>query len=190
MQAITSDLIESLTESFEGFILKESRVADFVLNECNITVKKVTRHPVARNSETTLENRKKCVEKWCQTDMYYLGNCIFVDESAFDINMRPPTGRSLKGTSAVVTTPMTRAITYTILGVTSAFAVINVVIRVPFKPKKVKVDGGRKRKKTMETKPTTKGTVTGHYMRFLQKVMNEMGFISSWIMPLFILQLK
>ncbi|KAI8080684.1 uncharacterized protein B0P05DRAFT_636906, partial [Gilbertella persicaria] len=43
-------------------------------------------------------------------------NCVFVDESAFDINMRPPSGWSVKGTPAITTTPTTRAVSHTVLG--------------------------------------------------------------------------
>ncbi|KAF1797613.1 hypothetical protein FB192DRAFT_1400742 [Mucor lusitanicus] len=59
-------------------------------------VKRITRRPAARNSPDTLLRRKECVEKWSQTDMDYLSNCVFVDESASDINMRPSTVRSAK----------------------------------------------------------------------------------------------
>jgi hypothetical protein len=75
---------------------------------------------VTRNSEATLIKRKEWVEKWSQTDMDYMSNCIFVDESAFDINMRPTKARSTKGTRAVVTTPSARAVSHTILGAISA----------------------------------------------------------------------
>jgi hypothetical protein len=125
---------------------------------------------VTRNSEATLIKRKERVEKWSQTDMDYMSNCIFVNESAFDINMRPATGRSTKGTPAVVTTPSARAVSHTILGAISALGVVNIEIRLPnSKPKRIKVDGARKRKQ-----PAPKGTVTGHYILFLQKTMNCM----------------
>jgi hypothetical protein len=48
--------------------------------------------------------------------MDYLSNWIFVDECAFDINMRPSTARSAKGTPAIITTPTTHAVSHTILG--------------------------------------------------------------------------
>lgn len=77
-----------------------------------------------------------------------MNNCIFVDESRFDINMRPTTARSTKGTPAIVTTPSARAVSHTILGVISAMGVVNIKIRVPnSKPKKIKADEACKRKK-------------------------------------------
>jgi hypothetical protein len=44
---------------------------------------------------------------------------------------------------------------------------------LPLKPKKIKIAGGRKRK-APAGKKTTKGTVTGHYMRFISKTLDEM----------------
>ncbi|OAC99616.1 hypothetical protein MUCCIDRAFT_167033 [Mucor lusitanicus CBS 277.49] len=85
--------------------------------------------------------------------MDYLNNCVFVDESAFDINMRPATARSASGTPAIVTTPSTRAVSHTILGAISAMGVVNIEIRLPnMKPKKIKVDGARKRKQPQSKK--------------------------------------
>jgi hypothetical protein len=62
-----------------------------------------------------------------------------MDESAFDINMRPSTARSARGTPAVIVTPSTKATGHAILGAISAMGVINIEIRVPRPPKKVKV---------------------------------------------------
>lgn len=105
--------------------------------------------------------------------MDFLSNCIFVDESAFDINMGASAARSTKGTPAIITTPTTRAVSHTILGAISATDVVNIEIRLPnVKPKKIKVDGSRKKKQPQPKKAVLKGTVTGHYMLFLQKTMN------------------
>ena len=52
--------------------------------------------------------------------MNYLKNCVFVDEAGFNINMRSPNARSVKGTPAIIETPTTRAITHTILGAITA----------------------------------------------------------------------
>lgn len=56
--------------------------------------------------------------------MNYLENCVFVDESGFNINMRPPSGWSLKGKPAIAATPTGRAVSHTVLGaITAKFAV-------------------------------------------------------------------
>ncbi|KAG2192806.1 hypothetical protein INT47_005353 [Mucor saturninus] len=56
--------------------------------DCNLSIKVVTRHPVARNSNKTLEARAKFVEEWPAKGMDFMTNCVFLDESGFDINMR------------------------------------------------------------------------------------------------------
>ncbi|KAI8636345.1 hypothetical protein BD408DRAFT_426312, partial [Parasitella parasitica] len=57
--AVIQDAVEDLTRSFEGLEIKKSRVAEFMKEECNLSIKVVTRHPQARNSKTTLEARAK-----------------------------------------------------------------------------------------------------------------------------------
>lgn len=47
--------------------------------------------------------------------MDYLENRVFVDESAFYINRRPPEGWSIEGTPAIVITPIIRAVSHTVL---------------------------------------------------------------------------
>src|SRR6478735_3172007 len=81
--------------------------------------------------------------KWGTTDMDFLNNCcIFVDESAFNINMRPPGGWSLKGTPAIVETPSTMTAPHTILGAISAKFVVSMELRKPQEnwAKRTKID--------------------------------------------------
>lgn len=61
--------------------------------------------------------------------MDYVKNCVFIDESAFDINIRSSHGRSIRGTPAVMTTPLTRAESHSILGAISAVGVINIDVK-------------------------------------------------------------
>ncbi|KAL7332362.1 hypothetical protein PS15p_204412 [Mucor circinelloides] len=94
--------------------------------------------------------------------MDYLSNC-FVDESAIDSNMGPSTARSPKGTPAIVTTPSTCAMSYTFLGEISVMGLLNIEIKLPnLKPKRIKVDGSRKRKQPQPKKPASEGSVTSH----------------------------
>ena len=80
---------------------------------------------------------------------------------------------SMRDTPAIVETPTTRAVTYTVLGTITAKDGIAFEIREPLKPKKIKIAGGRKRK-APAGKKMTKGTVAGHYMRFICKRLDEM----------------
>jgi hypothetical protein len=137
-QATRNDAMDSLTEKFEGLDVKGSSFGSFILHECNLTVKTVTRHPAARNSDDNLIRRLKWVEKWSKTDIDFLSSCVFVDEAGFDINMRSSYARSARGTPAVVITPTTKAISHTVLGAISSVGVVSVEVRVPLTPKKNK----------------------------------------------------
>lgn len=172
--ARVSDAIEELTKNFEGFTLKETVVGKFISTDCNLSIKTITRHPVARNQSAKIKERREWVETWSKTDMNYTENCIFIDESAFDINMKPPTARSVRGTPAIVTSPSARAISLTILGAISTCGVVNMEIRVPLTPKRIKVVGAHKRKATAVKAKTPGGTNAGHYINFIEKTMDEM----------------
>ncbi|KAI8641033.1 hypothetical protein BD408DRAFT_368861, partial [Parasitella parasitica] len=119
-QARVVDIVESLTKSFENFSLKETSVRNFMKTECNLSFKRATLHSSERNFEDKLRQRLEWVERWTSTDMDYLSNCVFVDESGFDINMRPPSAWSTVGTPAIVETKSTKATSHTILGAISA----------------------------------------------------------------------
>lgn len=58
-QATRNNSSESLTKVFEGFSLKETSVGNFILNECNLPVKRITRHSAARIAEKNLIKRLK-----------------------------------------------------------------------------------------------------------------------------------
>ncbi|CEG72407.1 hypothetical protein RMATCC62417_07969 [Rhizopus microsporus] len=61
--------------------------------------------------------------------MNFLTNYVFLDESAFDVNMKRSRAWSRKGTRAIVTRPTTRANTASILGAISASGLITVGIK-------------------------------------------------------------
>jgi hypothetical protein len=172
--ARVKDAIDGLTENFENFSLKETVVGKYIREDCNLTIKKVTRHPHARNTDNTRKERHDWVKTWSKTDMDFNSNCVFIDESAFDINMRLPTARSARGTPVIITTPTTRAISHTILGAICPMGVVNMEIRVPLKSKRMKVAGSRKRKSPAAKKPATGGTNSGHYVRFINLTLDEM----------------
>ncbi|KAG1048041.1 hypothetical protein G6F43_009546 [Rhizopus delemar] len=178
-QARLIDAVDSLTHSFADLSIKKSTVHNFLKSECNLSFKRVTLRPVARNDTTKIAARLAWVKHWTMTDMNYLGNCVFVDESVFNINMRPSGGWSEKGTPAIVTTPSTRAISHTVLGVISARFIVSMELRNPQEEwsKRIKIDYGNRKRKAPDgkkKKPASKGTVAGHYLKFLGKIMNEM----------------
>ncbi|KAI9487121.1 MAG: hypothetical protein EXX96DRAFT_646828 [Benjaminiella poitrasii] len=107
-------------------------------------------------------------ERWTATDMDYLSNCVFVDKSGFNINMRPPSAWSTVGTPAIVTTKSTKATSHTILGAICAMGVVDIELRVIEKRKHRKIEGGRKRKQTPDPK-RLKGITTRHYLDEMDK---------------------
>ena len=134
-------------------------------SECNLSLKKADFHSIQRNSPAKMEERHDWVRKWENTDMNFLTNCVFLDESAFDINMKRSRAWSKKGTRAIVTRPTTRANTTTILGAISAAGLITIGV------KKKKSRPAKKRKADGYI---CSETVTGHYISFLKATLDEM----------------
>ncbi|OAD65646.1 hypothetical protein PHYBLDRAFT_153339 [Phycomyces blakesleeanus NRRL 1555(-)] len=153
-QTCVEDVVVSLERLFANFSLKETSVQ--------------------RSSGKTLQKRFEWVEQWTTTDMDFLSNCVFVDESGFDINMRPPSAWSKVGTPAIVETKSTKGDSHSILGAISSIGVVDIELRVTEKPKQRKVDGvGQQRKQTSNQK-RREGAKTGHYLKFIGKTLDEM----------------
>ncbi|KAL1936279.1 hypothetical protein VTP01DRAFT_413 [Rhizomucor pusillus] len=165
--AVVAEVTEHLMRQFDDLKVTHSTVYNFMRTKCNLSVKKKAEfQSVERNSPEKIEERHDWVRKWEQTDMDFLTSCVFLDESAFHINMKRTRAWSKKGTPAVVTVPTTRAKTTTILGDISASGLIKVNLRIP-KPVK-------KRKAGQESGYVSTGTVTGHYVSFLKDTLDEM----------------
>ncbi|KAG1054515.1 hypothetical protein G6F43_003481 [Rhizopus delemar] len=86
-RATIEDTVNSLTQSFAGIQIKKTKVSEFMKDECNLSIKVISRHPTARNSPDVIEKRAVSVKEWLEKGMIYLQNCMFLDESRFDINM-------------------------------------------------------------------------------------------------------
>ena len=69
--AVIQDAVESLTKNFEGLEIKKSRVAEFMKEDCNLTIKVVTRHPNRRNCSDTLEKRAQFIKEWKEKGMRF-----------------------------------------------------------------------------------------------------------------------
>lgn len=172
--AYIQDAVEMLTSKFAGLEIKKSRVHEFMRDECNLSIKQTTRWPEARANEDNVQNRYDWVIRWSNTDMDFSKNCIFIDEAGFDINMKPSRAWAPRGQMAVTTSPTTRAPSHTIIGAISTVGVINLSIRVPKQPPKVrKVQGGKKRKNpAVSNDDGPKGTTAGHYLRFVRETLD------------------
>ncbi|KAI8880152.1 hypothetical protein K501DRAFT_158965, partial [Backusella circina FSU 941] len=86
--ATVSDAMDSLTNAFMDLKLTKSSVQQFRTNECNLSFKKVQLHAVKRNSPETIQQRYDWAMKYQGTAMDFLTNCVFIDESAFYINLK------------------------------------------------------------------------------------------------------
>ncbi|CEG80910.1 hypothetical protein RMATCC62417_15173 [Rhizopus microsporus] len=118
--ATVVEVTEHLLKQFHDLKVSRSTGYNFIRSGCNLSLKKVDFHSIERNSPAKIEERYNWVCKWEKTNMNFLTNCVFLDESAFDINMKRSRAWSKKGTRAIVTRPTTRANTTSILGTISA----------------------------------------------------------------------
>ena len=62
-RATIEDAVKELTQNFENLEIKKSRVAEFMKNECNLSIKVISRHPTARNSTAVIEKRAVWVKE-------------------------------------------------------------------------------------------------------------------------------
>ncbi|CEG75084.1 hypothetical protein RMATCC62417_10190 [Rhizopus microsporus] len=161
--AAVVEVTEHLLKRFHDLKISRNTVNNFMRSECNLSLKKADFHSIERNSPAKVEERYDWVCKWEKTDMNFLTNCVFLGESAFDINMRRSRAWSKKGTRAIVTRPTTRASTTSILGTISAAGLITIGVKKLRPAKKRKVDGY-----------ISSGTVTDHYISFLKLTLDEM----------------
>ncbi|KAG1290885.1 hypothetical protein G6F60_008730 [Rhizopus arrhizus] len=141
---VVNEVVESLKQNYEDFNVSRSTVYNFMTTQCNLSIKQAQFHPVERNSEEKIQQRYDWVQKWQQTDLDFTTNCVFLDESAFHINLKRGMAWSKKDTPAVVTVPMTKAKATSILGAISATGLIIIE------------------------------TVIGHYLSFLKATLDEM----------------
>jgi hypothetical protein len=161
--ATVVEVTEHLLKRFNVLKISRSTVYNFMRKECNFSLKKADFYSIERNSLAKIEERYDWVRKWENTDMNFLINCVFLDESAFDINMKRSRSWSKKGTRAIVTRPTTRANTISILGAISAAGLITVGVKKPRPAKKRKADSY-----------ISSRTVTGHYISSLKMTLDEM----------------
>ncbi|ORE11817.1 hypothetical protein BCV72DRAFT_246588 [Rhizopus microsporus var. microsporus] len=136
--AVLEQVMEQLLQKLQDLKVSKSTVYNFARTECNLSLKKAQFQP----------ERFDWVHKWKCTDMDFRTNCIFLDESAFHINLKH--------------TQIT-----TILGAISALGLLKYSLRLPQLPAK-------KRKREGYAEQTSIGTVTVHYFSFLKATMDKM----------------
>ncbi|RCH89437.1 hypothetical protein CU097_009794 [Rhizopus azygosporus] len=164
--AVVTDVAKSLAQNFADLNVSRSIVYNFMTIQCNLFLKQAQFQLVKRHSEEKIQQRYDWVQKWHQTDLDFTTNCVFLDESAFHINLKRGMAWSKKGTPAIVTVPTTKANATSILGGISASGLINVSLRVTKRTKKRKLENA--------ANGYSIGTVTGHYLSFLKAALDEM----------------
>ncbi|KAG1050496.1 hypothetical protein G6F43_007232 [Rhizopus delemar] len=86
--ATVVEVIELLLKRFHDLKVSRSTVYNVMRNECNLSLKKADFHSIERNSPAKIGERYGWVCKWKNAVMNFLTNCVFLNESAFDINMK------------------------------------------------------------------------------------------------------
>ncbi|CEP10365.1 hypothetical protein [Parasitella parasitica] len=144
---VLDEMMDSLTAQFADLQVSKAALYNFATEKCAISFKKAHFHSVERNSPEKIEERYQWVKLYMETDLDYKSNCIFIDESAFHINLKRNFAWSREGTQAIVKVPKTRAKTTTVLGTISPYGVATVA-------------------------NSKGGTVTGHYFNFIAKTID------------------
>ena len=154
---------ELLLIEFPNVSVSPSAVYRHLGTSCAIFMKKSEKISVARNSEETLKKRKETILQWLtDKEMDFESNCIFLDETGFNLRMTHTRDWSKKGAPAKTTVPASKGTTIAILGAISSAGVIGVSLRKP-----LMVSGAKKRRVYGKV-----GTRAEHYLNYLSSVMD------------------
>ena len=80
--------MKKLKQIFTELRVSKSTLFDFVKEHCNLSLKKARFQPVDRNSQEKTQERLDWVHNWEKTDMNFTTNCVFLDETAFQLAKR------------------------------------------------------------------------------------------------------
>ncbi|KAI8885340.1 hypothetical protein K501DRAFT_293549 [Backusella circina FSU 941] len=86
--ATLDQAMESLTTQFSDLKVSKTTVYNFMTEKCTLSFKKAHFHSKERNSPANIQKRFEWVVRWAETDMDFNSNCVFIDESAFHINLK------------------------------------------------------------------------------------------------------
>lgn len=177
--ATVEDAIEELSANFEGLKIGTTAVHDFLKVDINFTFKRAAFHTEKRNNEENVEERYKRATEIANSDINFLRNCIFIDESGFHVNLKRTGAWGPKGKTPVIEVENSQVVSHTILGAISVYGVIHTSVRMPSLPtsqlvpvsvgKKRKIDTGVAKK---QQKP--KGTTADHFYVFIKETLDIM----------------
>ncbi|EIE90764.1 hypothetical protein RO3G_15475 [Rhizopus delemar RA 99-880] len=86
--AVLIEVVKSLLQNFVNLNVSRSAIYNFMTMQCNLSIKQAQFQPVERNSEEKIQQRYDWVQKWQQTDLDFITNCVFLNESAFHVNLK------------------------------------------------------------------------------------------------------
>lgn len=73
--------MDKLTSEFESLDISKSKLHKIITTKRNILLKRAHFQPEERNCEDKMEERFRWVIELWETDVDYLFNCVFIDES-------------------------------------------------------------------------------------------------------------
>lgn len=94
--------MSNLTNQFEGLRVSTPTLYRFVTDNCHLTFKKTYMHSKKKNDTETIQARYEWAIRWGQTSKDFQANCVFIDESAFHINLKRTMAWSKKGQRAEI----------------------------------------------------------------------------------------
>lgn len=148
--------------------ITQSGLQKHLVTYCGLTMKKLEKISVVRNSPATIAKRMKWVLSIEQQQINYM-KCIFIDEAGFNFHIKRNFGRSRRGEPAKAIVSNTRGVNITILGAIAAEGVVNLSLR---KPQAVSTSKKRKIQNGEERITGKVGTRATHFIDFLHIVMD------------------
>lgn len=165
-----SQMFEKLSRKFPGEItMSRSAFYRFVREYCALTIKKLNKFPEYRTLDETIKKRKEAVDSWLKDkNMDFEKNCVFVDESGFNLYISRGKGWSVKGEPSIAHVPRAKGTNISLIGAIFHGGIINLMLR-----KSTALTGASK-KRDVNGKPikVSKGTTKGHFMGFLNVLMD------------------
>ncbi|OAD75130.1 Homeodomain-like DNA binding domain-containing transcription factor [Phycomyces blakesleeanus NRRL 1555(-)] len=140
---VLDEMMDGLTSQFTNLDISRSSLYKYVAAHCGMSVKRALFRPAERNSDTKIEARFQWVTELLKTDIDYITDCVFINESGFNIDMKRSMAWAPVGETPIVEIPKTRATSHTTIGAISPLGVINVQLKVS---KVVVASNSKKRK--------------------------------------------
>ncbi|KAI7850996.1 hypothetical protein BDC45DRAFT_559718 [Circinella umbellata] len=143
-QLIVIEVVDDLVAKFEDFSLSQTQVHRHMKTTCNLSVSIARFESEKRNSFQNLEERYKWFMDWKGSN----GEALLV------------------GTHLVVKVPVTRVVTYTVLGAITGDTVIHLSLRKPAlpKPKPKEAKTNKRKKKDVKAEATVEEKQENEYV--------------------------